>query len=212
MKKIVLVVEGDGDVQSMPSLVAKTVNRLGLSVIPCEQPIRSGEARKLRRPGELERFLRLAASREEASEILVVLDLDDGCAAAWHEEFRQRADPISQASGKRIGICFCVREFEGWILASLDSVRQGYPEIGIEEAIFVENHEDIRGAKERLREICGRHGYKETRDQVKMTKKLDLNRLYECSRSFRKFVKELSGLSYEEIDIHFSGCVTRTSS
>jgi hypothetical protein len=123
MPKVALILEGHGDVMAGSSLIARSAATFGAHVFASEPPIRVGNALKLKRPGELERYLRLAISREDIEQVLVLVDLDDECAAEFYAEFNRRAHPISQESGKRIDICFCIREYEAWFLASIDVLR-----------------------------------------------------------------------------------------
>jgi hypothetical protein len=95
MPKVALILEGHGDVMAGCSLIAKSAATFGVNIFASEPAIRAGNALKLRRPGELERYLRLAISREDIEQVLVLVDLDDGCAAQFHAEFSGRALPIS---------------------------------------------------------------------------------------------------------------------
>lgn len=197
MKKVAVIVEGQGDVTAISSLIAKTGKLFGETIIASDPPIRGGEARKLRRQGELERMLRMATSRPDAEEVLVLVDLDDDCPAQFHAEFTARAQAIAEQCGKPIRFCFCVREYEAWFLADLDTLRAALPDYGWTDDTFPAP-EDIRGAKEALRRACHK-GYKQSRDQLAFTKKIDIYRLALASRSFRKFVKSITNKSYEEI-------------
>jgi hypothetical protein len=200
MKKIALVVEGKGDVKSVPSLVAKTAAAFGAHVIPCDPPIRGGEALKLKRPGELERLTYLAATREDASEVLVVVDLEDGCAKEFAEDFNTRVRPISESTGKPIKICFLVREYETLFLDDIAGLREKMPELGIANDASIASPIGIRGAKEAFGANCGGRGYRQTRDQLAITKKLNVHRLGMVNRSFRKLIKCVANRDYAEID------------
>lgn len=174
-------------------------SRFGAAVTVCEPPIRAGEARRLRRAGELERFVDLATRREGAEEVLLVVDLDDDCAKDFHEEFVARVAEVSRRAQKPVHICFCVREYEGWFLARIDDLRVAFPDMGWKPGINFADPETIRGAKEALGSSCAR-GYKQTRDQLSFTKKLNVKMLAAQSRSFRKLLKAILGLTYAEID------------
>jgi hypothetical protein len=196
MRKVALIVEGHGDVNSVPSLISRAASAFDMQVIAAN-PIRGGEAKKLRRPGELERHLRLAASRKLDS-IMVVVDLDDGCAKEFAEEFNRRAQPIAVETGIPIDICFCIREYETWLLQDIGNLALKLPEYGIDQASLLEA-EKIRSAKEVLRGRCKTKGYKQIRDQLIFTKKIDILGLGIRDRSFRKFLKSVTGLSYVDL-------------
>ncbi len=80
--RIVCIVEGHGECESVPILIRRIAQRFdpGLAVdIP--HPIRIPRS-KLLKPGELERAVKLAAVRAEAGGgILVILVSDDDCPA-----------------------------------------------------------------------------------------------------------------------------------
>lgn len=199
MKRVALIVEGQGDVESIPSLLAKTAVAFGSHIVISEPPIRAGEAKKLRRAGELERHLVLAATRANADEIFVIVDLDDGCPVEYSAEFNARADAISHRLGKPVHICFCVREYESWLLADLTTLSEAFPEYEIDVSLFTGNAETIRAAKEALRRACVAKGYKPIRDQLLFTKQMNVFCVGSKSRSFRKIIKMLTGLPYETI-------------
>lgn len=199
MRKIALILEGQGDVAAGPALISRSAASFGEHVFAADPPIRAGNALKLRRPGELERYLRLAASRDEVEQVIVLVDLDDGCAAEFAKEFSERALPIAQEVGKAIDICFCVREYEVWFLASLDALRAALPDYGIEIEAHFEAPETIRAAKGALNRVCRIKGYKQMRDQLLFTRKLNIRTLAARDRSFRKLLKSLLKKDYDEI-------------
>jgi len=199
MPKVALILEGHGDVMAGCSLIARSAATFGEHLFASEPAIRAGNALKLRRPGELERYLRLAISREDIDQVLVLVDLDDGCAAEFCAEFKKRADPISQESGKKIDICFCVREYEVWFLTIIDILRVELPDYGIPAGLAFENPDTIRAAKGTLDRACAKKGYKQMRDQLLFTKKIDVKQLAKRDRSYRKLLKSLLNKSYDEI-------------
>lgn len=199
MKRVALICEGRGDVAALPSLIARAAAAIGAAVTVCDPPIRAGEAKKLRRAGELERFVDLALRREGAEEVLVVLDLDDDCPATFHAEFLSRVRELAERHGKKVHICFCVREYEAWFLTRIDDLKAAFPEFGWKEEAKFPKPDEIRGAKEALSGACSR-GYKQTRDQLAFSKKLEIKLLASQSRSFKKLLKSILNISYEELN------------
>jgi hypothetical protein len=199
MTKFAVIVEGVGDVNSISNLLGRTASAFGTIAYTSDPPIRAGHALRLRRPGELERYLSMAASRSDVDEILIFLDLDDACAADFHAEFTERAKQMAGLVNKAVHVCFCVREYECWFLATIDILRTALPEYGIRESAAFPNADQIRGAKEALRSACSMRGYKQSRDQAAFTKRLDVRQLALRDRSFRKLVKCLTGKTYDEI-------------
>ena len=119
--------------------------------------------------------------------MIVLLDLDDGCAKETSREFNERAEVIRKETGKEIDICFCVREYESWFLSDLVNLSSKLPEYGIDVEEIIEVPESVRAAKETLRKRCKTKGYKQMRDQRTFTKKLDVRNLVAINRSFRKW-------------------------
>ena len=189
--------EGVGDVQSFPTLVTKTAALFGMTLF-APNPIPAKGYANLSRPGQLERFAEMAASRPEATRVIIAVDLDDGCVVEAQQEFLRRCAPIAEKYKKPITICFAVREYECWFLENLDSLRQSAPEYGWLDADVKSAHE-IRGAKEALQRVMKKH-YKESSDQSNLTRRLDIGSLAQKSRSFRKFVKCITDMDYAQID------------
>jgi hypothetical protein len=198
-RRLKLIVEGRGDVSATTSLICKCADAFGSNVIVVDPPIRAGEAKKLRRTGELERYVTLAASHDDVEEIFILLDLDDGCVMEYEKEFKHRAAPIAIRKNLKLRIVFCVREFEAWFLANVNDLRAALPEYGIEPTADFPNAHEIRGAKESLRSVCKGRRYKPIPDQNVFVKRLNVKNLAHTSRSFRKFIKEAADVSYEDV-------------
>jgi RNase H-fold protein (predicted Holliday junction resolvase) len=203
-RHIQLIVEGQGDVLASSSLLAKIVAKFNVDAVVVGSPIRAGEAKKLRRQGELERYITLAASHENVDEIFILLDLDDDCAKEWHEHFSSRAESHIGRGSKTIKVVFCVREFESWFLSGISGLRVSLPEYVIDADAEFRDAELIRAAKERLYATCKGKKYKQMRDQNIFAKKIILEEVFANNRSFRKFVKEATDLSYERIAAIFN--------
>jgi hypothetical protein len=62
-----------------------------------------------------------------------------------------------------------------------------------------ENASAIRDAKGALDRACKRKGYKQMRDQLLFTKKIDVKKLAQRDRSYRKLLKSILDKSYDEI-------------
>lgn len=194
MINIALIVEGYGDLAAVPALVVKSAMMFNINVV-VSNPIRSGGVDKLRRAGELERFVTMAACRPDANLVLLVIDLDDDCAATMQKEFKQRCKDIEKRYCKPIEFCFIIKEFECWLLADLVNLREKCRDYNWLQDFRCERHYDIRGAKAMLGRAMRRH-YKETVDQLKLAKALDLISLFSKDRSFRKFVKSVTQINY----------------
>jgi hypothetical protein len=140
MPKIVPIVEGDGEMEAVPILLRRILHdkleaydwRVGL-------PKKAHGLTTLRK--KLPNFIRYAQIEPEATHILIILDLDDGCpmveAQALAEEIRLLAPNLP------VAVVFAHREYEAWFLASLPSLagRNGLPP----DAFYRDEVEDLQG-------------------------------------------------------------------
>lgn len=189
MKKIAAIVEGYGDLASIPTLLSKIGNHFGQRIV-APNPIRAGEWPRIRRAGELERLLELAYSRNY-DQILIIVDLDDGCVAAESEDARRRVEKWKNQREVVVSVVFVLREYEALFLCNTEMFS-----VEADDAVNTAmDSEKFRDAKRKIKEISGKR-YKETRDQLIYTQQLDMRILYERSRSFRKLSKEILLESY----------------
>lgn len=197
-KKPVLLVEGDGDRLAVPELIRQTLYSLEIyDVSPVTRPIKTGDVKKIRRPGNLEKFISYGCSRSDGDSVLLLLDCDDDCPLDVAREFWDRVTTMSPHFQKKVGMGFFRCEFESLYLASIQSLVEEFPEYGwtLTGFDFSRDVENIRGAKELLSNLMSRKNYKETRDQVKFIAGLDFEQLRKHSRSFRHFEKTLLWLT-----------------
>lgn len=191
MIRVAAIVEGYGDVQAVPTLIAKAGLLFGIQAL-ASNPIRAGEWPLLRRPGILEKNLELAA-RRNCDRIIVLVDLDDYCPV---EEYISAVPRIEEWRGDRnivVELVFANREYETMFLHSPQCFGDFNPEN------LPDNPEQVRGAKERVKSLIGRR-YKETQDQVRFTQSLDSESLFKTSRTFRKLCKALTGSGYDILE------------
>lgn len=194
VKRLVCIVEGDGEVEALPVLCNRIAREL-LSVrhwYVDEQPIRlprsrivdqSAESpRRSANMHEMKRVLGLAATRRPDA-ILVCCDADDDCPAAWSQSMPTEAR-VRQIKLPVASVMAC-REFESWLLWG----------VGVKERRRVRaQHPDRtpRDAKKALRELFG--SYKPTLDQKRLTRQIHLPSAWAGSDSFAKLVRSIGGL------------------
>lgn len=184
MKRVVSIVEGYGDREAVPVLLARIGSYLGVSVIS-PNPIRAGEWKKVRRPGELERFLELAYSRK-LDHILILMDLDDDCPVTESNLSIPRIEAWKNGRLIRVSLIFLVREYEAIFLCCADDLTAD-SNIAAEKMAGAEIYRDAKG---HVKSLIGRR-YKETQDQLDLTKKIDVSKLIDRSRSIRKLAKDV---------------------
>ena len=144
------------------------------------------------RAKELERAVELAARLVgRQGGILVIIDSDDDCPAELGPQLLDRARKAR--SDLPIGVVLAKREFEGWFLASAESLRgkRGLPDDLTPPA----DPESVRGAKGWIaRQMIGGGTYSETLDQPALTAVFDLDQAAGRSGSFDKCLREITGL------------------
>jgi hypothetical protein len=188
MASLACIVEGHGDVASIPLIVRRIAAAEGAH----DLRLRVYRVRRqaIVRPGELERAVeRAARSLGGEGAILVVLDADDDLACELGPSLATRAQ---RARGDvRTAVVIANREKEAWYLAAIESLRgrRGIPL----DAGRPPNPEAIRGAKGWLARAMGRP-YSEVADQPALADLFDLSLAREASPSFDKLCRELRSL------------------
>lgn len=200
MPQFSVVVEGFGDVVALPPLLARTGNSFGIAAFTSNPPIRVKGLTQLVRDGELERWILLAQSRPNIDGVIFVIDVDENCPVEIRRQFESRVESMGSAVRVPVHFCLIETEFESWFLADVDTLKSSLPEYGWIDDVNVVNHNRIRGAKEALDRLFVGMTYKETRDQEIMARKVSVKNLYSCDRSFRRFAKCVTGLSYEDME------------
>ena len=189
-RRVCCIVEGHGEVQSVPALIHRICLERGSAAPVVPRPIR-WDRHKLVKPGETERAVRLAVlSAQATGGVLLLADADDDCVAQLGPQLLERARQA--ANGIPVAVSLACREYESWFLASAESFQnfRGLPA----DLAPPSDAEQIRGAKEWLRKSAGAgNSYRPGVDQLLFTRKLDPT-LARRSQSFRRFERELVGL------------------
>lgn len=191
--RIAPIVEGHGEVQAVPMLI----RRIAVEVDPVltaaiEPPIRV-PANRLRKLGELERTVELAARKLGGAGgilILVDCDWDNGCPKWDGPVLLQRAQ--SARPDMPISLVLAYREYEAWFIAAAESIRGRR---GLANTVeVVADPEGIRGAKEWLSSrMPPNRPYAETTDQPALTQWFDMQAARRANSS-DKCYREIVGL------------------
>lgn len=185
------IVEGHGEVSSVPILVRRIADGHDPTAPVRVPPPLRVSADKLRRPGELERYVELAARRAGTEGgVLVLLDADDDedCPARLGPELLARC--VAQRSDTPMSVVLAKREFEAWFLAAPASVA-GHRGL-VADLRGPDDPEDVRGAKEWLRRhMSAGTTYAPTQDQPALTALFDLNAARAASPSLDKCHREI---------------------
>lgn len=189
--RIAVIVGGHGECEAVPVPIRRIAAEMQPPVaVEILTPIRVHEDR-VRKEGELERYVELAARKLGGTGgIFVLLDCD------WDNSCPKTDAPPLLARAHRarpnllISLVLAHREFESWFIAASRSVG-GKRGLAM-ELEFVADPERIRGAKEWLRRQMPRNRpYTETEDQPALTAEFDMQEARR-SPSFDKCYRELS--------------------
>jgi hypothetical protein len=185
---LVAIVEGHGEVESVPQLLRRLLSGMGIFDLLVLSPLRKHRD-ELLRAGRLEKAVVQAARlRTDVGAVLVLLDADHDCPAVLGPQLLSRAQ---KAGGIPVSVVLAKREFEAWILASLETCRGtlGIPE----DAVVPEDPENV-GAKGSIRRNTGQR-YSSAVDQQTLARLIDPELARKRSPSFDKFVREVERLA-----------------
>lgn len=186
--KIASIVEGDGEVVALPILLRRLTEwRAPGRYFDVQTPIKVRRDRFLNRDEEFHRMLHLAAAKcGEGGWILVLLDADDDCPANRGPEIaRQAAQCVPHRS---VSVVLANREYEAWFVAAATSLHghRGF----VNDPTDTANPEIPRDAKGWVKRRMSRGSYGETTDQPAFTALMNLQQVFDRSRSFRKLYGE----------------------
>jgi hypothetical protein len=182
MKKLIVpIVEGDGEKQAVPALLRRILHEhfeiYDVEVSPGWKVNRN----KMVRPGNLENAIQaITKKRTSLGAILVLLDADDDCPALSAPSILRR---VTKTTEKPAAVVFSKREFEAWFLGGIPDFREA-----------LSNPEEIRGAKEALRNLMPGKTYRPTDDQTRLVSRIDLQFCCQSCPSFDKLVRDVEYL------------------
>jgi Domain of unknown function (DUF4276) len=195
-KKPVLIVEGQGDISAVPRLMRETLAQHAIyDIAPAPRPKSHVDVLKLKRAGELERYVEYAA-RDDGDSVLLALDCEDVCPAEVSLDFARRISKMYIT--KKVGVTLFRSEFETLFLHCLEEIVAAFPDYRWIGTVLrsTGDIEAIRDAKGTLSRMMSRdRAYKETRDQAKFITALSYAKLRQQSRSFRHFESTLLWLA-----------------
>ena len=193
MPKIVPIVEGDGEVEAVPALLSKLLAEMQRFDIYVGDIANAHGCGNLTRPGGVERFVGNACTKRDCGAVLILVDADKQCPVGLARSLSERVRTIGVQIPITTVIAKC--EYEAWFLASLETIagqefggRPGLP-AGLTYSGEAEN---IVGVESWITQNLpqGRI-YKETLDQLAMTRLIDTEKARQQSRSFRRLCHAL---------------------
>ena len=220
-KRLVVFVEGKGDVQAVPTLAQRVVDWLELhdALFVDFEPFRVRGIGALVKNNcfDWHRWLGAAGkTRANLGAVLLVLDGDvEYVAPSWASyvdrfgstvfcEFHAAAmlgyDAREARAGDQFSVAtvFARKEFEAWLLAGVESLRgasltDGRGKVPAHATCPVQDPEAVRDAKGELRRLIP--DYQQSLDQGVLAKRLDLERVHVACRSFQRFCSAIQQLA-----------------
>ncbi|MBI4756755.1 MAG: DUF4276 family protein [Betaproteobacteria bacterium] len=183
MVVFVPIVEGQGEVQAVPTLLHRLAQQSDPSTpVRVNAPIRVKSGSFLNDSDYFRRQVSLAAAKAAQSQghVLILLDCEDDCPAILGPELLRRARAVRADVSVRVFLAY--REFETWFIAAADSLRgrAGLPD----DLIAPADPERTRDAKGWLSERMPRP-YDPIVHQLEFTRAFDLAQA-ETNASFRR--------------------------
>ena len=191
MKRLLIVAEGKGEMVAAAKLVSRLLRDRGHDswIVPEDAYKLGGLPVFLSRPDDTLNLIR----RKNPDAVLFLSDLDRGCpkddAPTAAEIFRSARLPFPTA----VVLAQC--EYEAWVIASIETVAASDSRLPGDLTCEVEP-ESIRDAKGWLTShLPDGVSYKPTLDQARYTSAIDVARVFERSRSFRRLCHALDQLA-----------------
>jgi len=191
--QIAAIVEGYGEVESVPILIRRIARELDPQlVVEVKRPLRVS-ASQLRKPEEIEKRIEFAARKlggKGAIFVLVDCDWAEGCPARDGPELLERARKARE--DVLISVVLAKKEYEAWFIAAAESLRG---ERRLSDSMMTPSDpENIRGAKEWLSgNMPPSHPYAETTDQPALTELFDM-KMARKADSFDKCYREITNI------------------
>lgn len=188
--RICCIVEGEGDVGALPTIVRRIVAEVDPSLRVDALPSLRLSRSKMVKPRELSRMVELAARQLGGrGAILIAFDADDDCPAALGPQTLATAQSVR--SDMQIGLVIAHKEIEAWFLAAAESLRGVR---GLDEALTAPGDpEGIRDAKGWLRARQQERRYSPTVDQLPLARAFHLTQA-RSAPSFDKCYREVTRL------------------
>ena len=187
------IVEGHGEVASVPVLLRRLAGMSDVHDFQILTPIRYGRDAIIH-GSALGRAVDLARSRN-ADWLLVLLDADDDCPVEVADIMASRLTEAAPDIESRVVVV--QREYEAWFLGAIESLR-GRRGIAINAAPDP-NPEGRRGTKEEItRRMVWSRAYASRDDQPALTALFAMQDAYRTCRSFRRMISvfgQMAGLS-----------------
>jgi len=210
MRRLILFVEGEGEADSVPTLVRRLLTEMGdwQDILLDDIPFRVGHVSQLVKEDfcKWKRLLGASHKRRNVGGVLLILDGDiekmagkDFCAAAVAKSLVGAAMHVGAGETFSVAVVFARQEYETWLIAGVASLAgRRLPDGRLIKSNAKAPEGDLeaspRDAKGWLGTIV-EGGYKPTRDQAALTRLVDLEVIRARQlRSFRRLESAVSSL------------------
>jgi hypothetical protein len=197
MRRLLAIVEGQGDAKAIPLLIRNILKARHIYDIKLLPPQRRGEY-----PVVAKNFDRLfeIAVRLEKAPILWVMDFDaEGCNCPYEAAQALLDRAAELRPGWPIEIAFLVKEYEVLFLHDENATRHVFPDLAKDKP-FPSSPEKIRDAKGWISErLPSDKAYSATAHQEKITAQLNLDLLRQKSKDFAHLERAILKLIDAEI-------------
>lgn len=194
MPTIVPIVEGDGEVLALPSLLygilSQRQERYDVLIAQGRNRVVNARGRsKLLK--DFEKFLGHAQNKPDCDAVLVILDADEDCPVSLANELIERC--ANAGINCPVQIVCAHHEYESWFLASWDTIKV---EAGLPDTVGpLEPVDDVTNPKGWIKELMPKdQSYKETSHQAPYTRAINLDLAHQNSRSFQRLCHALEQL------------------
>ncbi len=208
MKRLVLFVEGQGDVKAVPVLIRRLItdqegwNNLSID----ENPFEIGSVNNMIKENYSgwKKKLKSCMKKENTGGVLVILDGDikkvsgeDFCAAEVAKSLAEAAKEVGAGKMFSVAIVFAVQEYETWLVAGIESLagkklpdgRSVNAQAKAPDGDLEVNPRNAKGALGTIIE----GGYDQVLDQASLTQLINID--FIRSRKLRSFQRLESALS-----------------
>ena len=188
-RKIALIVEGFGEADAAPKLLIRVLQHLNCyDVFPREPAYNAHGGTNLTKVGGVEKFAELAYRSPDCNAVLILIDSEGACPL---ELARDLALRIKNRGARKPTVVVVVhRMYEVWFVASATALRGaicGGRTLN-DDLEIPADCESVRDPKAWIEKQMTPPNYKETEDQLTLTRKIDFELARTHSRSFRRLL------------------------
>lgn len=188
-QKIALIVEGFGEAAAAPALLIRVLQHLNChDVFPRQPAYNAHSGNNLTKVGGLEKFAELAYRAPDCDAVLILIDSEGDCPLELARNFARRI--AATGARKPTAIVVVHRMYEVWFVASATALRGavcGSRTLG-DNLEIPADCETVRDPKAWIEKRMTPPTYKETEDQLTLTRRIDFELAQIHSRSFRRLL------------------------